>query len=93
MTHYCQTLFVPFSFESAQLNFVNYKTMRCYKYIFAMNQLMSTIYYFNSLGLLAVIDYPVMSQNIIKSINIYVENMKKTLNVSSRKVDTPRPNS
>ena len=59
--------------------------MRFYKYIFEMNQLMNTMYEYNSLGLLAVSDYPVMSHNIIKSINLYVENVKKTLNVSRRK--------
>jgi hypothetical protein len=46
---------------------------------------MNTMYEYNSLGLLAVSDYPVMSHNIIKSINLYVENVKKTLNVSRRK--------
>ncbi|MBK2673503.1 hypothetical protein FKL07_25135 [Citrobacter freundii] len=79
------TQFVPFSFEPVQLNFNNHNTMRFYKYIFEMNQLMNTMYEYNSLGLLAVSDYPVMSHNIIKSINLYVENVKKTLNVSRRK--------
>ncbi|EIJ2789623.1 hypothetical protein LIS02_004843 [Escherichia coli] len=79
------TQFVPFSFEPVQLNFNNHNTMRFYKYIFEMNQLMNTMYEYNSLGLLAVSDYPVMSHNIIKSINLYVENVKKTLNVSRHK--------
>ncbi|MCV5707359.1 hypothetical protein OFN27_29760, partial [Escherichia coli] len=42
------TQFVPFSFEPVQLNFNNHNTMRFYKYIFEMNQLMNTMYEYNS---------------------------------------------
>ncbi|BDO05915.1 hypothetical protein [Klebsiella quasipneumoniae] len=46
---------------------------------------MNTMYDLRALGLLAVSDYPVMSHFTGWSINLYVENVKKTLNVSRRK--------
>ncbi|MGV7963823.1 hypothetical protein QPK13_22995 [Photorhabdus tasmaniensis] len=78
------TQFVPFQFAPIQLNFNNHNTMRFYKHIFEMNNLLTQMYKFNSLGLLAVSDYNVMSHSIIRSINLYVERVKKTLNVSRR---------
>lgn len=47
-----------------------------------MNNLLTQMYKFNSLGQLPVNDYNVMAHNIIRSLNMYIERVKKTLNVS-----------
>ena len=81
---FSSTEFSPFRFESVQLNFYNQNTMRFYKHIFEMNNLLTQMYKFNSLGQLPVSDYNVMAHNIIRSHNMYIERVKKTLNVSRR---------
>ncbi len=81
---FSSTEFSPFRFESVQLNFNNQNTMRFYKHIFEMNNLLTQMYKFNSLGQLPVSDYNVMAHNIIRSLNMYIERVKKTLNVSRR---------
>lgn len=81
---FSSTEFSPFRFESVQLNFNNQNTMRFYKHIFEMNNLLTQMYKFNSLGQLPVSDYNVTAHNIIRSLNMYIERVKKTLNVSRR---------
>ena len=76
---FSSTEFSPFRFESVQLNFNNQNTMRFYKHIFEMNNLLTQMYKFNSLGQLPVSDYNVMAHNIIRSLNMYIERVKKTL--------------
>ncbi|RVR00774.1 hypothetical protein EOL34_27150, partial [Enterobacter hormaechei] len=66
---FSSTEFSPFRFESVQLNFNNQNTMRFYKHIFEMNNLLTQMYKFNSLGQLPVSDYNVMAHNIIRSLN------------------------
>jgi len=56
---FSSTEFSPFRFESVQLNFNNQNTMRFYKHIFEMNNLLTQMYKFNSLGQLPVSDYNV----------------------------------
>lgn len=58
---FSSTEFSPFRFESVQLNFNNQNTMRFYKHIFEMNNLLTQMYKFNSLGQLPVSDYNVMA--------------------------------
>ena len=70
---FSSTEFSPFRFESVQLNFNNQNTMRFYKHIFEMNNLLTQMYKFNSLGQLPVSDYNVMAHNIIRSLNMYIE--------------------
>ncbi|WP_164846947.1 hypothetical protein [Escherichia coli] len=41
--------------------------------IFEMNNLLTQMYKFNSLGQLPVSDYNVMAHNIIRSLNMYIE--------------------
>lgn len=81
---FSSTEFSPFRFEPVQLNFNNQNTMRFYKHIFEMNNLLTQMHKFNSLGQLPVSDYNVMAHNIIRSLNMYIERVKKTLNVSRR---------
>ncbi|EHP6314637.1 hypothetical protein KJH74_004625 [Escherichia coli] len=81
---FSSTEFSPFRFEPVQLNFNNQNTMRFYKHIFEMNNLLTQMHKFNSLGQLPVSDYNVMANNIIRSLNMYIERVKKTLNVSRR---------
>lgn len=81
---FSSTEFSPFRFEPVQLNFNNQNTMRFYKHIFEMNNLLTQMHKFNSLGQLPVSDYNVMAYNIIRSLNMYIERVKKTLNVSRR---------
>ena len=76
---FSSTEFSPFRFESVQLNFNNQNTMRFYKHIFEMNNLLTQMYKFNSLGQLPVSDYNVMAHNIIRSLTMYIERVKKTL--------------
>jgi hypothetical protein len=76
---FSSTEFSPFRFESVQLNFNNQNTMRFYKHIFEMNNLLTQMYKFNSLGQLPVSDYNVMAHNIIRSLNMYIERVKKHL--------------
>lgn len=78
---FSSTEFSPFRFEPVQLNFNNQNTMRFYKHIFEMNNLLTQMHKFNSLGQLPVSDYNVMAHNIIRSLNMYIERVKKTLNV------------
>ncbi len=85
------TEFSPFRFEPVQLNFNNQNTMRFYKHIFEMNNLLTQMHKFNSLGQLPVSDYNVMAHNIIRSLNMYIERVKKTLNVSRRAKGTYSP--
>lgn len=75
---FSSTEFSPFRFESVQLNFNNQNTMRFYKHIFEMNNLLTQMYKFNSLGQLPVSDYNVMAHNIIRSLNMYIERVKNT---------------
>ena len=88
---FSSTEFSPFRFESVQLNFNNQNTMRFYKHIFEMNNLLTQMHKFNSLGQLPVSDYNVMAHNIIRSLNMYIERVKKTLNVSRRAKGTYSP--
>ena len=81
---FSSTEFSPFRFEPVQLNFNNQNTMRFYKHIFEMNNLLTQMHKFNSLGQLPVSDYNVTAHNIIRSLNMYIERVKKTLNVSRR---------
>ncbi|WP_050193226.1 hypothetical protein, partial [Salmonella enterica] len=81
---FSSTEFSPFRFEPVQLNFNNQNTMRFYKHIFEMNNLLTQMHKFNSLGQLPVSDYNVMAHNIIRSLNMYIERVKKTLNVFRR---------
>ncbi|MDC6721046.1 hypothetical protein N6O07_23130, partial [Escherichia coli] len=60
---FSSTEFSPFRFESVQLKFNNQNTMRFYKHIFEMNNLLTQMYKFNSLGQLPVSDYNVMAGN------------------------------
>ena len=76
--------YTPYKYDAIQLNFNNSNTMRFYKYIHDMNAHLTTMSKYNALGLLAVSDYNVMAHNIIKSINMYVDRVKRTLNVSRR---------
>lgn len=76
--------FTPYTYDPIQLNFNHANTMRFYKYIHAMNTHLTTMSKYNSLGLLAISDYNVMAHNIIKSIDMYIERVKRTLNVSRR---------
>ncbi|MFX0868004.1 hypothetical protein ABEL91_20815 [Escherichia coli] len=69
---FSSTEFSPFRFESVQLNFNNQNTMRFYKHIFEMNNLLTQMYKFNSLGQLPVSDYNVTAHNIIRSLNMYI---------------------
>ena len=80
--------YTPYKYDSVQLNFNNPNTMRFYKYIHDMNNHLAMMSKYNALGLLAVSDYNVMSHNIIKSISMYVERVKRTLQVS-RRTDGP----
>ncbi|ELZ1138282.1 hypothetical protein SP292_004171, partial [Escherichia coli] len=75
---FSSTEFSPFRFEPVQLNFNNQNTMRFYKHIFEMNNLLTQMHKFNSLGQLPVSDYNVMAHNIIRSLNMYIERVKKT---------------
>ncbi|EPB9797216.1 hypothetical protein ACRVA9_004186, partial [Escherichia coli] len=68
---FSSTEFSPFRFEPVQLNFNNQNTMRFYKHIFEMNNLLTQMHKFNSLGQLPVSDYNVMAHNIIRSLNMY----------------------
>lgn len=88
---FSSTEFSPFRFEPVQLNFNNQNTMRFYKHIFEMNNLLTQMHKFNSLGQLPVSDYNVMAHNIIRSLNMYIERVKKTLNVSRRAKGTYSP--
>jgi len=88
---FLSTEFTPFRFESVQLNFNNQNTMRFYRHIFEMNNLLTQMYKYNSLGQLPVSDYNVMAHNIIRSLNMYIERVKKTLNVSRRVKGTYSP--
>ncbi|ELR5578737.1 hypothetical protein R3112_004045 [Escherichia coli] len=88
---FSSTEFSPFRFEPVQLNFNNQNTMRFYKHIFEMNKLLTQMHKFNSLGQLPVSDYNVMAHNIIRSLNMYIERVKKTLNVSRRAKGTYSP--
>ena len=88
---FSSTEFSPFRFEPVQLNFNNQNTMRVYKHIFEMNNLLTQMHKFNSLGQLPVSDYNVMAHNIIRSLNMYIERVKKTLNVSRRAKGTYSP--
>lgn len=76
--------YTPYKYEPIQLNFNNANTMRFYKYIHDMNAHLTTMSKHNALGLLAISDYNVMAHNIIKSITVYVDRVKRTLNVSRR---------
>ncbi|MBX0108843.1 hypothetical protein HZG09_25390, partial [Salmonella enterica subsp. enterica serovar Typhi] len=67
---FSSTEFSPFRFEPVQLNFNNQNTMRFYKHIFEMNNLLTQMHKFNSLGQLPVSDYNVMAHNIIRSLNM-----------------------
>ena len=58
---FSSTEFSPFRFEPVQLNFNNQNTMRFYKHIFEMNNLLTQMHKFNSLGQLPVSDYNVMA--------------------------------
>ena len=88
---FSSTEFSPFRFEPVQLNFNNQNTMRFYKHIFEMNNLLTQMHKFNSLGQLPVSDYNVMAHNIIRSLNMYIERVKKTLNFSRRAKGTYSP--
>ena len=88
---FSSTEFSPFRFEPVQLNFNNQNTMRFYKHIFEMNNLLTQMHKFNSLGQLPVSDYNVMAHNIIRSLNMYIERVKETLNVSRRAKGTYSP--
>ena len=88
---FSSTEFSPFRFEPVQLNFNNQNTMRFYKHIFEMNNLLTQMHKINSLGQLPVSDYNVMAHNIIRSLNMYIERVKKTLNVSRRAKGTYSP--
>ncbi|EGD5053226.1 hypothetical protein DTZ18_05005 [Escherichia coli] len=88
---FSSTEFSPFRFEPVQLNFNNQNTMRFYKHIFEMNNLLTQMHKFNSLGQLPVSDYNVMAHNIIRSLNMYIERVKKTLNVSRSAKGTYSP--
>lgn len=88
---FSSTEFSPFRFEPVQLNFNNQNTMRFYKHIFEMNNLLTQMHKFNSLGQLPVSDYNVMAHNIIRSLNMYIERVKNTLNVSRRAKGTYSP--
>ncbi|EHP7654863.1 hypothetical protein KPA04_004299 [Escherichia coli] len=88
---FSSTEFSPFRFEPVQLNFNNQNTMRFYKHIFEMNNLLTQMHKFNSLGQLPVSDYNVMAHDIIRSLNMYIERVKKTLNVSRRAKGTYSP--
>jgi hypothetical protein len=76
--------YTPYKYDPIQLNFNHANTMRFYKYIHDMNSHLTTMAKYNALGLLAISDYNVMAHNIIKSISMYVERVKRTLNVSRR---------
>lgn len=76
---FSSTEFSPFRFEPVQLNFNNQNTMRFYKHIFEMNNLLTQMHKFNSLGQLPVSDYNVMAHNIIRSLNMYIERVRKHL--------------
>ncbi|WP_426721119.1 hypothetical protein [Enterobacter cloacae complex sp. 301C7] len=73
------TEFSPFRFESVQLNFNNQNTMRFYKHIFEMNNLLTQMYKFNSLGQLPVSDCDVNgAQYYPKSQHVYRTGQKNT---------------